>query len=97
MKCLQIYYSDSFDEEVTQYVEKCGVTKLSRIRDVQGWVTGGEPRLGDDVWPGLNYLLIVFADDGVIGRVVDGLADFKRSNEGILLKAFILPAEEVNA
>ncbi len=62
------------------------------IPDVQGR-GGADRKLGNVTWPELNFILVAYVDDDVVGAVRDVVSTIKKEfpNEGI--KLFLLESQ----
>ena len=57
MKMVMVTYSEAIDIEVMGVLNGCGLANYTKITRVFGKGTTSGTHLGDQIWPGLNYIL----------------------------------------
>ncbi len=77
MKRVEIYFDESVENEIMMILRQAQVENWSRIDNVRGHGTSGS-KLGNAVGPGINSVLVVFAEDESAGRVLEGVRRFKQ-------------------
>ena len=93
MKMVMVIYNEAIDVEVMEVLDRSGLVNYTKITRVSGKGTTSGTHLGNDIWPGLNYILYVACDDTQAKQFVSGVTDLRKTlgKEGV--KAFIMPLE----
>ncbi|MFH1190969.1 MAG: PG0541 family transporter-associated protein [Candidatus Omnitrophota bacterium] len=92
---IMLTYNEAIDVEVMEVLDGCGLVNYTKITRVYGKGTASGTHLGDQVWPGLNYISYVACDDTQANQVVLGITNLRKTlgKEGV--KAFVMPLEQV--
>lgn len=99
MKMLWIFCSESIGEELMEQVlDRDGIEGYTVWRDVLGKDNiGPKTHWGNAVFPGLNWVFMIFGEEGAINGVIERYRVFREKpyvrKTGI--KAFVHDAEEV--
>ncbi len=90
MKLILLTYYIGVHDEVMELLGRHGVCTYTRWREVEGRISGGEPREGTHVWPGANSALMTVVDDGGVGGILAEIEAFNRRREGEGIDAYVL-------
>ena len=90
MKMVLLNYYVGMDDEVKEILTALGVSAYTRFPEVEGRLSGGEPREGSHVWPGSNSALFVVADDAVADSLVQRIESFNATAHGEGVDAYVL-------
>ncbi|MFA4888886.1 MAG: PG0541 family transporter-associated protein [Candidatus Omnitrophota bacterium] len=96
MKMVMVTYNEAIDIEIMEILNGCGLVNYTKVtRRVYGKGTTSGTHLGDQIWPGLNYILFVACEDAQAKQVILGVTNLRKTlgKEGV--KAFVMPLEEV--
>jgi len=95
MKMVMLTYNEAIDVDVMEVLNGCGIFNYTKITRVYGKGTTSGTHLGDQIWPGLNYILYVACEDTQAKQVVLGITNLRKTlgKEGV--KAFVMPLEQV--
>jgi nitrogen regulatory protein PII len=95
MKMVMISYNEAVDEEMTEALEKLGITGYTKWINVLGRGSKGGEHLGSHVWPGKNCVVFLAVDDGKKQEIIEEIEALRKTvgHEGI--KAFVMPLEEI--
>jgi nitrogen regulatory protein PII len=93
MKMVMVIYNEAIDVEVMEVLDRSGLVNYTKITRVSGKGTTSGTHLGNDIWPGLNYILYVACEDAQVKQFVSGVMDLRKTlgKEGV--KAFVMPLE----
>jgi len=92
MKMMFITYKDSQDHEVMRILEDLDIPAFTRWKDVQAKSRSGRPRMGTDVWPGLNYAITLAVEEKTVEEVLKRVRKFNDETkyEGIKVMSWTL-------
>jgi nitrogen regulatory protein PII len=95
MKMVMVIYNEAIDVEVMEVLNGCGLVNYTKVTRVYGKGATSGTHLGNQIWPGLNYILYVACDDTQAKQVVFGVTNLRKTlgKEGI--KAFVMPLEQI--
>jgi nitrogen regulatory protein PII len=95
MKMVMVTYNEAIDIEVMEVLNGCDLANYTKITRVSGKGTASGTHLGNQIWPGLNYILYVACDDTQAKQVVLGVTNLRKTlgKEGV--KAFVMPLEQI--
>ncbi len=95
MKMVMVIYNEAIDVEIMEVLNGCGLVNYTKVTRVYGKGTTSGTHLGDQIWPGLNYILYVACDDTQAKQVVFGVTNLRKTlgKEGV--KAFVMPLEQI--
>jgi len=95
MKMVMVTYNEAIDIEVMEVLNGCGLANYTKITRVSGKGTTSGTHLGNQIWPGLNYILYVACEDTQVKQVVLGVTNLRKTlgKEGV--KAFVMPLEQI--
>ncbi len=95
MKMVMVIYNEAIDVEIMEVLNGCGLVNYTKVTRVYGKGTTSGTHLGDQIWPGLNYILYVACDDTQAKQVVLGVTNLRKTlgKEGV--KAFVMPLEQI--
>jgi len=90
-----ICYNIAIHEEVMEVLKNLEIRSYTRFERTQGAGNLAGPHLGTNVWPAMNSVLAVAAEDDKKDRLIEGVKELRKKigKEGI--KAFVLPLEEI--
>ena len=94
MKMVMVIYNEAIDVEVMEVLDRSGLVNYTKITRVSGKGTTSGTHLGDQIWPGLNYMMYVACEDAQAKQVVLGITNLRKTlgREGV--KAFVMPLEQ---
>ncbi len=96
MKMVMLTYNEAIDVDVMEVVNSCGLQNYTKItRVVHGKGTASKTHMGNEVWPGLNYIMFVACDDKQADQIVVGIKKLRPSLAKEGLKAFVMPLEQI--
>ncbi|KPJ88274.1 MAG: hypothetical protein AMS17_06025 [Spirochaetes bacterium DG_61] len=87
-------YDRAIDEEVMEMLSSLEIRYYTKWRDVVG-VGRRDPHLGDDVWPGLNNVLLMVIDEEKKRRLVEMVKVLQKNFPSVGLRAFVAPVLEM--
>jgi len=95
MKMVMLTYNEAIDIEIMELLNGCGLANYTKVTRVFGKGTTSGTHLGDQVWPGLNYISYVACDDAQAEQIVLGVTNLRKTlgKEGV--KAFVMPLDKV--
>jgi len=95
MKMVMATYNEAIDVDVMEVLNGCGLVNYTKVTRIYGKGTTSGPRLGNHIWPGLNYILYVACDDTQAEQIVSGVTNLRKTlgKEGV--KAFVMPLEQI--
>jgi len=85
-----IVYDRAIDEEVIDLLEGLQIKYYTKWRDAHG-VGRHDPHLGDEVWPGLNNVIMVVAEEEKKDILLDLIKSLQTSFPSVGLRAFVVP------
>ena len=96
MKMVMLTYNEAIDIEVMEVVTGCGLQNYTKItRVVHGKGTSSKTHMGNEVWPGLNYIMYVACDNTQADQIIAGVKNLRNSLAKEGLKAFVMPLEQM--
>lgn len=87
---IYIVYDRAIDEEVIDTLEEIGLHFYTKWKDVVG-VGVHDPHLGDNIWPGLNNVVMIATDTGMKENLFSRVKDLQRRFTSVGLRAFVVP------
>jgi len=84
---LFIVYSQAIDEEITEAMREFKVSGYTKWTNVQG-EGGGEPHLGNNIWPSVNNCLMVALPTELCEPLAQALKEIKSLYTGIGVQIF---------
>ena len=95
MKMLMIVFNEAIGEEVMETLRNCRLKNYTRIDKVAGMGASSGAHMGNDIWPGLNNILLLAVRDQDAAQLLKCVGALRGSlgREGI--KAFVWNLEEV--
>jgi len=92
---VMITYNEAMDDEVMEAISTASIKNYTKITGAFGRGQTSGTHMGNDIWPGLNYILYIACEEReskeLLSRVKALRKDFGK--EGI--KAFLLPIEDL--
>ena len=85
-----IVYDRAIDEEVLDLLEGLDIKYYTKWRDAHG-VGRHDPHLGDEVWPGLNNVIMVVTKEEKKDNLLSLIKSLQASFPSVGLRAFIVP------
>jgi hypothetical protein len=93
MRLLTIICEASADAKIVDALDRCEVTGYTRLTGATGRGASGV-RDGTSVWPGLNSIIYVGAEEEMVAKVIEELKALDEHRGGRLaLKVFSVDAE----
>jgi len=95
MKMVFVMYNIAINDEVMEILKSVGIKGYTRWERVTGHGKRSGPHLGNHVWPAVNSVLAIAAEDNKKARLIERIKELRKKlgKEGI--KAFVLPLEEI--
>jgi len=95
MKMVMLTYNEAIDIEIMELLKGCGLANYTKVTRVFGKGTTSGTHLGDQVWPGLNYISYIACDNAQAEQIFLGVTNLRKTlgKEGV--KAFVMPLEQV--
>ena len=85
-----IVYDRAIDEEVLDLLEGMDIAYYTKWRDALG-VGRHDPHLGDEIWPGLNNVVMVVIAEEKKDIFLDLVKSLQASFPSVGLRAFVVP------
>ena len=85
-----VIYDRALDNEVLASLAECSLERFTRWHDVSGVGSTG-PHLGDNVWPAMNNVLMVVAEEGKRGALLERIRALQEEFPFTGLRAFVVP------
>lgn len=95
MKVVWIAYNQAIGDEVSESLERCGVTNYTKVPVVHGVGQHSGPHMDSHIWPGVNCLLMIACTEEIKNRVLQEIRKLKEAFENEGIKAFVAGLEEV--
>ncbi len=95
MKMIMIVFNEAMEEEVLETLQNCRLRNFTRLNDVQGKGTSSGAHFGTDIWPGLNNLLFVAANEDDARQLTHCINQLRREMGSEGIKAFLWNLEEI--
>ena len=93
MKMLMIVCNEALDADVMEAMEACGIQGFTRFTQVQGKGVASGTHLGNDVWPGMNNVILAVTDESRTARMLEAVAGMRKNLSAEGVKAFVLNVE----
>jgi len=77
MKRVEIIFDEAVENEIMMVLRQAQVENWTRLDSVRGHGSSGS-KLGNSVGPGINSMLIVYAEGDKVERLVEGVKRFKQ-------------------
>jgi hypothetical protein len=90
MNMVFLNYYVGIDDEVMEILTALGISTYTRFPEVEGRVSGGEPRERTHVWPGSNSTMLVVVEEGVADSLVRKVEEFNAAAFGEGIDAYVL-------
>ena len=90
MKMVFLNYYVGIDDEVREILAALEVSNYTLFPEVEGRISGGEPRERTHVWPGSNSTMIVVVEEGVADSLVRKVEEFNAVAFGEGIDAYVL-------
>lgn len=90
MNMVFLNYYVGIDDEVMEILTALGISTYTRFPEVEGRVSGGEPRERTHVWPGSNSTMLVVVEEGVADLLVRKVEEFNAGAFGEGIDAYVL-------
>jgi hypothetical protein len=90
MKMVLMNYYVGLDKEVKEILDRLNVCTFTRIAEVEGRISCGEPREGSHVWPGVNSTLFAVVEDPKADELLREVEKYNGSSQGEGIDAFVL-------
>ncbi|MBN2712508.1 MAG: hypothetical protein JXR97_08785 [Planctomycetes bacterium] len=76
MKRVEIIFDESNENEVMMILRQAQVENYTRFHNVTGHGSSGS-KLGNAVGPGINNVIVLYVEDGVVPRLTSAITRFK--------------------
>jgi hypothetical protein len=93
MKMVLMNYYVGVDDEVKEILNRLGVCTYTRVAEVEGRISCGEPREGTHVWPGANSMLFAVLDDSKADELLERIESYNADAPGEGVDAYVLGVE----
>jgi hypothetical protein len=90
MKMVLLNYYVGMDEEVKEILGRLEICTFTRVAEVEGRISCGEPREGSHVWPGANSTLFAVVEDSKADSLLQEVGRFNEGSPGEGIDAFVL-------
>ena len=90
MKMVFLNYYVGIDDEVMEIITALKIRSYTRFPEVEGRVSGGEPRERTHVWPGSNSTMLVVVEEDVADSLVRKVEEFNSAAFGEGVDAYVL-------
>ena len=93
LKLVLVSCNEAIDDEVMDALTAAGMVNYTKLARVYGKGASSGIHQVDDVWPGLNNVLLAVVDGDAATRMLDAIRGLRKTlgREGV--KAFVLPVE----
>jgi nitrogen regulatory protein PII len=86
-----VIFNSSIEDEMMGALEEAGMTRYTKLANVQGVGEFSEPRLDSHVWPGTNTMLLICVDSDTRERVLQAVGRMRDVHKEEGVKVFVLP------
>lgn len=85
MKRVEIIAAQAIQEDILDALEHYGVPRKYTIIPTAHGMGSTNPKLGDDVWPEENFILLIYCQEEMLSRIEQAIAlvEKKYDHEGI--------------
>ena len=90
MKLVVMNYYIGMHLDVKEMLDKLGLCTYTRVPEVEGRISCGEPREDSHVWPGSNSALFAVLDDETAERLLSEIESFNEKAPGEGMDAYVL-------
>jgi len=90
MKMVMLNYYVGIAEEVREMLTALGICTYTRLPEVEGLISCGEPRENSHVWPGANSVLFAVLEDAAADRLMDEIESFNEAAHGEGVDAYVM-------
>jgi hypothetical protein len=98
MKLVLLVYYVALQNEMMELLAKLNLCTYTRVPEVQGRISCGDPREDSHVWPGVNSILLVPVDDDKVDALLRAVEGFNQGRVGEGADAYVLDiAKSVSA
>ncbi|MBP5695099.1 MAG: hypothetical protein J6X11_00455 [Treponema sp.] len=92
---VEIIYSQALDEDFISEFNKAGIVhKFTKFNNVTG-AGYNNPHLGDDVWPQLNMMYLIFCSEDEAEKIKEIVLKLREMYKTEGISCFISSAEEI--
>ena len=82
MKLVFMTYYVAMDGDVREILERCGITSYTQWAQVTGRLSCGEPKEGNDVWPGYNTALQAVLREQTAEKLSAAIREYNATQRG---------------
>lgn len=93
MKMVMIVCNEAMDTDVMEALGALGLAGFTRLTQAQGKGTASGTHLGNDVWPGLNNVILAVVEDARVAAMLDAVSSLRKTMGAEGVKAFVLNVE----
>jgi len=95
MKMVMITYNASFDDEVTNIINKLHITTLTKWNRVLNQAENECTHLDSNIWPGFNFVIITALEEDKIKSLSILINNLRKNIKKEEIKIYIWPLEEI--
>jgi len=95
MKMIFVMYNIAINEEVMEILKGVGIEEYTRWERATGCGKTSGPHLGDHIWPAVNSVLAVAAEEDKKDKLIERIKQLRQKLGKTGIKAFVLPVEEI--
>ena len=93
MKLLLLNYYVGIHQEVMELLDRAGVRTYTRWTEVEGRISGREPRENSHVWPGTNSAMMIVVEERVADELVREIESFNAGSQDEGVDVYVLAVE----
>ncbi len=93
MKLLLLNYYVGIHQEVMELLDRVGVRTYTRWTEVEGRISGREPRENSHVWPGTNSAMMVVVEEHVADELVREIEALNSGTQDEGVDVYVLAVE----
>jgi len=90
MKLVVMNYYIGMHLDVKEMLDKLGLCTYTRVPEVEGRISCGEPREDSHVWPGSNSAMFVWVDDPQAEELLSAIESFNEKVHGEGVDAYLV-------
>lgn len=95
MKAIFISYSQAYNEEIIEILEKNGQRGFTAWEEIQGrGSVDGTPHFGNHAWPEMNFAILTVVDDSKVEGIMQDLKAKDEAYPDLGLRAYTWNIEQ---